>query len=633
MLGCHRDLKNKPIKICNPKTRDFLGFSYVEIMKEMGFKFITFLIPIYFALEVRSQPDFGQMEAALKSQYGIERLVSLTVLADHFDDIDSKKCLKYARQAQQLSNNLLKSGLPISDEQWAHIVRAKEVFGQIQYKRGKYLIAREAFQEASSYASMRSGVSQVAAIYLNKIDSLGKAGKVKDNPFKSLMREIDIGAAINNSSNNVAVSLELQKAVSAEKAGDTATAIAQYEKAARLLGNTSSQRVVQVEEKLNNYRQLQELRNTMLGIPDYDTLGNDILSGADNFRLTPVQLKEIEELGNKAKASEAKGDYKAALNYYQQYLNLQVKMQQDSLVRQQLLQQTEQEMERLEQEKELADLNIKTIQLEKQSEEDQKNALIIITGLVVFAIAVILFFYLGRIKKHRALSKAYKALDQTKLELEGAEKRISRLLEQQVSPDIAQTLIEREPEIRRTVVTVMFLDIRNFTPKAEQMEPSALIAYQNCVFGFMIEIVNKYHGNINQFLGDGFMATFGAPKSYGNDAANAFRAAHEILQGLVSLNKENDIPQTEVGIGLNTGEVVAGNVGTDSRKQFSITGNTVIVAARLEQLNKQFGSSLILSDLTRRELDGDIKSDSYREEWVILKGRSEQERIFIYLDE
>ena len=126
------------------------------------------------------------------------------------------------------------------------------------------------------------------------------------------------------------------------------------------------------------------------------------------------------------------------------------------------------------------------------------------------------------------------------------------------------------------------------------------------------------------------MATFGAPKSYGNDAANAFNAAHEILAGLPRLNEENDIPLTKVGIGLNTGEVVAGNVGTDSRKQFSITGNTVIVAARLEQLNKQFESSLILSDLTKQELNGEMQGSIYKEEWVTLKGRTEQERVFIY---
>ena len=109
----------------------------------MSCRFIAFLIPIFFVLQAIGQTDIAQKEAALKSQYGVVKLINLTSLAQHFDDVDSKKCLKYARQAQQLSNNLLKSGLPIPDEQWSHIVQAKEVYGQVQYKRGKYLIARE----------------------------------------------------------------------------------------------------------------------------------------------------------------------------------------------------------------------------------------------------------------------------------------------------------------------------------------------------------------------------------------------------------------------------------------------------------------------------------------------------------
>ncbi|NER79247.1 MAG: adenylate/guanylate cyclase domain-containing protein, partial [Leptolyngbya sp. SIO1D8] len=70
----------------------------------------------------------------------------------------------------------------------------------------------------------------------------------------------------------------------------------------------------------------------------------------------------------------------------------------------------------------------------------------------------------------------------------------------------------------------MFLDIRGFTPFAETKEPEEIIEYQNQVFGFMIEVINKFHGNINQFLGDGFMATFGAPVSHGNDCENAYQA-------------------------------------------------------------------------------------------------------------
>ena len=80
-------------------------------------------------------------------------------------------------------------------------------------------------------------------------------------------------------------------------------------------------------------------------------------------------------------------------------------------------------------------------------------------------------------------------------------------------------------------VCIMFVDIRDFTPMAESLSPEELIKYQNNVFGFMIDVVQKNHGNINQLLGDGFMATFGAPVSKGNDCQNAFQASLEILKG------------------------------------------------------------------------------------------------------
>ena len=90
------------------------------------------------------------------------------------------------------------------------------------------------------------------------------------------------------------------------------------------------------------------------------------------------------------------------------------------------------------------------------------------------------------------------------------------------------------------------------------------------------------------------MATFGAPKSSGNDCQHAFDAAMEIIKKFND-SSDPDIKRTKIGIGLHAGNVVTGNVGTDLRKQYSITGNTVILASRIEQLNKEFNSQLIIS--------------------------------------
>lgn len=156
----------------------------------------------------------------------------------------------------------------------------------------------------------------------------------------------------------------------------------------------------------------------------------------------------------------------------------------------------------------------------------------------------------------------------------------------------------------------MFLDIRDFTLFASSHTPAEVLAYQNNVFGFMIEIISNHHGVINQFMGDGFMATFGAPVSYENDVLNAYRAACEIVSEVNLRSKSSMISDTRIGIGLHAGEVVAGNVGTDVRKQYSITGTTVITAARIEQLNKKYKSQLLISEAVANEINEELPENA-----------------------
>jgi adenylate cyclase len=237
--------------------------------------------------------------------------------------------------------------------------------------------------------------------------------------------------------------------------------------------------------------------------------------------------------------------------------------------------------------------------------------------------------YLAKIKKHRLLTTAYTDLDTAKGKLEKAEHNISNLLKQQVSPEIALALIQDKPQREEQFVAVMFLDIRGFTPMAEKLNPEQLIQYQNNVFGFMIEIIQRWHGNINQFMGDGFMATFGAPVSHGNDARNAFLAGKEILEELRNKIQKKMIPGTVVGIGIHAGLVVTGNVGTESRKQYSVTGNTVIIAARVEQLNKTYGSQMIITEEVAIHLGNeDLEIIQERHE-VKVKGRKMAVNILI----
>ncbi len=175
--------------------------------------------------------------------------------------------------------------------------------------------------------------------------------------------------------------------------------------------------------------------------------------------------------------------------------------------------------------------------------------------------------------------------------------RILGTFGQQVSPEIVEALLKggTGPESRRAFVCVMFMDIRGFTPMVEMKSPEEIVAIQNAVFGAAIEVVNRHHGVINQFLGDGFMASFGAPLATGAECRDAIAAARELVARVGALSTGGTIPPTRIGIGLHCGEAVTGNVGSAQRKQYSITGNVVIVAARIEQLTKEHDAQVLAS--------------------------------------
>jgi len=174
---------------------------------------------------------------------------------------------------------------------------------------------------------------------------------------------------------------------------------------------------------------------------------------------------------------------------------------------------------------------------------------------------------------------------------------LEKVFGQQISKEIVDEFLNNQMKIenRTRDVSIMFLDIRNFSKYCEGKSPEEINHYQNQVLGFMIETVNKHDGIVNQILGDGFMATFGAPIQHDNNSLSATNAASEIRQTLSNKINSKEIPETKIGIGIHSGEVVTGNVGTEERKQYSVIGNTVILAARLEQLTKELDSDIILS--------------------------------------
>ncbi len=207
--------------------------------------------------------------------------------------------------------------------------------------------------------------------------------------------------------------------------------------------------------------------------------------------------------------------------------------------------------------------------------------------------------------------------------------RISRTFGEYVSPAVMDTLLELKPDLRSESkdVCVMFLDIRNFTGFAEKRNPEEVVTYLESLFEFMIEIVNRNNGIINKFLGDGFMAVFGAPLSDGNDCANAVRSAREILERVEEEVQRGSILPTTIGIGLHAGQAVTGSIGSALRKEYTVIGDVVNLAARIEKMNKQFGSQLLISEMVSREAHSEV-SGAISKGMVNVRGREEGIQIF-----
>ena len=116
-----------------------------------------------------------------------------------------------------------------------------------------------------------------------------------------------------------------------------------------------------------------------------------------------------------------------------------------------------------------------------------------------------------------------------------------------------------------------------------------VVRYLNTLWTFMVGIINEHHGIVNKFLGDGFLAVFGAPLSHGVDCAYAMAAARQIMLELDHLIAGGEVSPTQIGIALHAGPAIVGNVGSADRKEYTVIGDVVNVAFRIEALNKELG--------------------------------------------
>ena len=180
-------------------------------------------------------------------------------------------------------------------------------------------------------------------------------------------------------------------------------------------------------------------------------------------------------------------------------------------------------------------------------------------------------------------------------------------LERFLSPEVVE-MVSKNPEGVRLgginqKVSIMFADIRGFTTLSEKMEPEKVVEILNNYFTHVTDIIFDHGGTLDKYLGDGVMALFGAPLSKGNDAENAVRAAQAIQRLVIELNRdaaEREWPEFGVGIGINSGIVTAGNIGSPRRIDYTVIGDTVNTASRL--MSNAPAGKIIISQATAADL-------------------------------
>jgi len=174
-----------------------------------------------------------------------------------------------------------------------------------------------------------------------------------------------------------------------------------------------------------------------------------------------------------------------------------------------------------------------------------------------------------------------------------------------VPEKVASSLLSGGGEIpvQQTEATVLFCDIEAFTRLTEMLGAVKIVDVLNDYFSDMVEILERHGGVVTQFQGDAILATFNVPMADPNHAENAFRAACEMLDA-VAENRYRGEP-INIRIGINTGEVVAGAIGARGRLNYTVHGDAVNLAARVEALNKEYGSRLLLTESTARLVDDD----------------------------
>jgi len=216
------------------------------------------------------------------------------------------------------------------------------------------------------------------------------------------------------------------------------------------------------------------------------------------------------------------------------------------------------------------------------------------------------------------------------------EKRVKSTMARYMDPGLADQLLESGEEIlggKSTLATVLFTDVRAFTTLTEELGAQGTVSLLNEYFTIMVDCLTREGGMLDKFIGDAMMAAFGIPLSHDDDEDRALRAAISMISELERWNRtrlDNGLPPIDMGIGLNTDIVVSGNIGSPKRMDYTMIGDGVNLAARLESACKQYHAHILISENTVNRLHGTYRVRDIDK--VVVKGKTEPVGVFEVLD-
>lgn len=217
-----------------------------------------------------------------------------------------------------------------------------------------------------------------------------------------------------------------------------------------------------------------------------------------------------------------------------------------------------------------------------------------------------------------------------------SEKRMKSTMARYMDPGVADQLMAGGVDLLgglETTATVLFSDVRGFTTLTEALGPQGTVALMNEYFTLMVDCITAQGGMLDKYIGDAIMAVFGVPVEHDDDEDRAVKASIAMLKTLDLWNKDRivkgQIP-VKIGIGLNTDLIVSGNIGSPTRMNYTVIGDGVNLASRLESACKQYAANLLISEYTFNKLKGTYRTRDVDE--VIVQGKTEPVRVYEVLD-